>query len=398
MHWLNPVAWLGALLVALPIAIHLFSRQPAKTVAFPSLRFLDVTRVLPTRRTSLTDLLLLALRVLALLVAAAALAQPLWPRTRSANGAIARAVIVESSGGAFGDSARAAQPADSLVASASQGLRLDTRDAHRAVAGALAWLRTQSGQRELAIVTSSAGPSLDSVDIAGIPSDVRIAVTRGIATAERAPSRIVLLDARNGESIIAAARSAGAALARDRVSAGESALVVVSTADGDSLAAWRNALTPLQRAWMGDMSLTLANDSTVASVAASTEVADTTLTAPWSVLKRNAVGAPVVAAAAHGTQLVLLVRANVGARDLLAASLLLGASRGLEASLDATLTAPDSATLARWIAARDPRTTLGTSDNASDYRTGLSDARYLWLAVLLLLGIETGVRRRMATA
>lgn len=144
MRLLNPVAWLGALLVALPIAIHLFSRQPARTVAFPSLRFLDITRVLPTRRTSLTDLLLLLLRVLIVLSAVFALSQPLFATGGGAS--IARAVIVESA-----DSSAAGLAVDSLLPPAAQRLVTHAPQARDNFSGALAWLRAQLGSRELGV-------------------------------------------------------------------------------------------------------------------------------------------------------------------------------------------------------------------------------------------------------
>ena len=63
MRWQNPWAWIGLLTVALPVLVHLFSRRPARVEPFPSLRFLDVSRLLPTRRTRLTDRVLLLVRM-----------------------------------------------------------------------------------------------------------------------------------------------------------------------------------------------------------------------------------------------------------------------------------------------------------------------------------------------
>ena len=43
--WLTPAVLSGLLLVVLPIAIHLLTRQQARTRPFPSLRFLVPTQL-----------------------------------------------------------------------------------------------------------------------------------------------------------------------------------------------------------------------------------------------------------------------------------------------------------------------------------------------------------------
>ena len=86
MQWsfLNPWFWLGALVVAAPIWLHLRRKRETNLVQFTALRFLDdqpEPRRSPLR---LRDLLLFALRVLALLALVAAFA---WPYLRGANAA-----------------------------------------------------------------------------------------------------------------------------------------------------------------------------------------------------------------------------------------------------------------------------------------------------------------------
>src|ERR1700749_1932101 len=100
MIWLNPWAWAGVIGVALPILIHLLGRGHAQVLKFPTLRFLDASRLLPTKRTRIHDPLLLAVRVAILLFAAAALAQPLVltnGRKASLDRGLARAIIVDTS-------------------------------------------------------------------------------------------------------------------------------------------------------------------------------------------------------------------------------------------------------------------------------------------------------------
>ena len=82
LSFLNPWFWLGALVVAAPIWLHLRRRRETNLVEFTALRFLDdqpEPRRSPLR---LRDLLLFMLRVLALLALVAAFA---WPYLRGAN-------------------------------------------------------------------------------------------------------------------------------------------------------------------------------------------------------------------------------------------------------------------------------------------------------------------------
>jgi hypothetical protein len=80
--FLNPWFWLGALAMAAPIWLHLRRKRETNLVEFTALRFLDdqpEPRRSPLR---LRDLVLFALRVLALLLLVAAFA---WPYLRGAN-------------------------------------------------------------------------------------------------------------------------------------------------------------------------------------------------------------------------------------------------------------------------------------------------------------------------
>src|SRR5205807_1608529 len=100
MIWLNPWAWAGLVMVALPVAIHLLGRGHARVYKFPTLRFLDASRLMPTRRTRVRDLLLLVVRVAILASAVGALAQPLLltdGRARALDRGLARAIVVDTS-------------------------------------------------------------------------------------------------------------------------------------------------------------------------------------------------------------------------------------------------------------------------------------------------------------
>ena len=77
MIWLNPAAWFALAAVAAPILIHILIQRRAERLPFPTLRFLQPTRLAAIRRHLLEDLPLLAVRAAILAAAVAALAGPL---------------------------------------------------------------------------------------------------------------------------------------------------------------------------------------------------------------------------------------------------------------------------------------------------------------------------------
>lgn len=76
LSFLSPLYLLGILAIALPIALHLFRRRTDLVVEFPAVRLLTSTPVEQQRRKRLRELILLALRVTALVLLAAAFARP----------------------------------------------------------------------------------------------------------------------------------------------------------------------------------------------------------------------------------------------------------------------------------------------------------------------------------
>jgi Mg-chelatase subunit ChlD len=96
MSFLAPWFLAGLALIAVPIIVHLVQRERKKPVPFPSLMFVRRVPHRATRRRSLRDLLLFAMRCAAILLLAAAFARPLLDRARSAAtpGAAGREVVV----------------------------------------------------------------------------------------------------------------------------------------------------------------------------------------------------------------------------------------------------------------------------------------------------------------
>ena len=71
LSFLYPLFLLGALAVAIPIALHLLRRRTEKVVEFPAVRLLHKAPVQQQRRRRLREIILLALRVAALALARA---------------------------------------------------------------------------------------------------------------------------------------------------------------------------------------------------------------------------------------------------------------------------------------------------------------------------------------
>lgn len=96
MTFLFPAFLLGALAVAIPIALHFLRRDVAPEVPFSAVRLLSTSPIERSRRRRLRDLLLLAARVTALLLLAAAFARPYVQGAGGAGSAV-RIIAVDRS-------------------------------------------------------------------------------------------------------------------------------------------------------------------------------------------------------------------------------------------------------------------------------------------------------------
>lgn len=97
---LAPLFLLGLVALAVPVLVHLTQRQQARVVAFPSLMFVKRIPFETTRRRRLRDLLLLAMRALALALVVVAFARPFWPQppeVLAAEGARELVLLVDRS-------------------------------------------------------------------------------------------------------------------------------------------------------------------------------------------------------------------------------------------------------------------------------------------------------------
>ncbi len=124
LAFLSPWFLLGALAVALPIVLHLRRQDTAPAHAFAAMRFLRRAPVEARRPRQLRDLLLLALRVAALALLAAAFARPYVRGEDAVGGMTIVAVDTSFSMGAPGRMAKAKEAALRAITAAPAGDRL----------------------------------------------------------------------------------------------------------------------------------------------------------------------------------------------------------------------------------------------------------------------------------
>ena len=116
----HPFFLFGALAAAIPVVLHLMNRQLPRRLRFPSIRFLRTARLPREGRRRLRDLLILALRVLALVCVAVALARPRRPVSPTAvrvGDARQVAIVLDASASmsGFGSAQRGREQVENLI-------------------------------------------------------------------------------------------------------------------------------------------------------------------------------------------------------------------------------------------------------------------------------------------
>lgn len=457
MTWGVPVALAGVALLALPILIHLMGLGRARTRQFPSLRFLEGSRLVPSRRTRVHDAMLLFVRLMVLVAAVVALARPLVPdgAAVAAGSGLAVAIIVDTSasvqratlpGGGASDGARgdesgntrgAAAPAtaDSVASGATTRLTIFTADPAAEIPGAAAWLRLQAGDRELVLISDFQVGSVAADDFASVPPTVAIRTVR-------IPLQVPMNDAGDVETVFE--QGAASVLARATVSDGRTQVAWVArpgaatgtpragqtirlAAPGDEsmvelarLASRvigrpaddagafaivypgapgradlvRNGTAP-REIWQGDAVRLLQGDSLLAFAAneATPTTADS-LPAGAAIIARARTGEPIVAALADSNSLVLLLSALPASP--VSVALNAAVARVAEpgaAELDPGVLSDSAVRSLERDAGPTPAGVVASTPNEN----APSYARWFWIAALVALVGEAVLRRALTS-
>ena len=421
MFWLNPLAWLGLTAIAVPLVVHLLAHRRAERVAFPTLRFLRPTRLAAIRRRAFEDVVLLAVRSAIIVAAAAAFAGPLlvtpgrqaqWnqrvvtetvdssPLSEGIHRAVAR---LESAPPARQQLVIAAPltigsvtAADLAVVPAHVGIRFVRT-------GNLPATRTA----EAPALLTPAGEVQRTVSIVGSETRVREA-----PAAARAAWAIEIVAPERLQRTVDAARAAVLGVRVPAPSPNRRALLVLLDADQEST--WRPAFlarrsrdaaeaaagpaaagpSPIRTPWVADAVARIARDPALLDESGRTArgFTDRSLAQPpWHPLSAAADGRPVAVAAASGDRLLVASIAADG--DLLVPTLLRAVATNLAPPSNlgnAEIVPIADSQLRAWT--RDP----GPPPPPRPETVERDDRRWLWGVVLLLLAIETWMRRQSA--
>jgi hypothetical protein len=427
LHWLNPLALAGLVITALPVVIHLLKRHRALRVPFPTLRFLTDSRAAAVRVRTLSDPLLLTVRVATIAAAVLAAAQPeiitSWQRRRH-DQQIARAIVVDTSASTTSltrkraEAVEAERRADAVV---EVGAVRPGASLCQAAAGLL---NGPVARHEIVVISDFQHGSVTDADIACVPPDVGLrfvqigdsrpgrtsATLVGLAADGKATQQQVEFDGPRTRvtvlPIVANAASEPKILAPSADAAAVAQLLrAVARIGAPSLPAERpltfafSGVTPPATSaprspWMIASLVAAGEDRALREAAASRPAAKIpALPAVWVPVLRSVAGEALVSAAAEGRGLMVLVAA--GPSDVLSVA-------AARAFLTAVATAPDwrelevetisPAQLKAW-------TRAAASIPPDRFKpTAPGDARWLWALALALICVEWLVRRERPIA
>jgi hypothetical protein len=419
--WLNPAAWIAFAVAAAPVLIHLLVHRRAERFPFPTLRFIQPTRLAAIRRHVLEDIPLLAVRLAIIAAAVAALAGPLLitaSRRSAWNARVVRAIVVD----ARDDVAPPVQRED--IAFRTERFRVQSLSG--GIRRAIAWLdRAPPARRELVITGPLTIGSIVDTDLAAVPANIGIRFERsGALPLERSVGTTPLLEPEGtvrrtvtlsgprtsvtelradavarwpievaaSPDVRPAINAAIEAVMSQRVRTvppdRRTRLMVMDQSDRTSAAI---DASPLRLPWMTDAVARVAHDPELQSEAArvSAGFAERRFTTPpWQTIAAGADGRPLISAAAAAGTLVVASAANAGA---LVTPLLLR-------SLANTIAAPDAATQAELLPIADSQLRAWSRAPAPETAPRVDtvehdDRRWLWVGALVLMAVEAWIRR-----
>ena len=420
--WLNAGAFAALAVLVGPVLIHLLLRHRAERIRFPSLRFVRASRTATVRVRLPSDLLLLLFRLAIVALAASALAQPLIlipARIAAWNGRIARAILIDVSESTKPWAPAAAQAARAEAQSASFAYEVRHGDLDSGLREAVTALSSAPpARREIVVISDFQWGALRPEDLDVVPPEVglRLIQVGSPQTARRLEGMDLfragpaahqqfrltpegtgfptLVSAPPIEGLVLLARAADAAavqtLQRAVAGAGTAAPsprqpITIALAGADLPAAVRAPDVE----WMIGTLLRLEMDQEIVALCATSDAgAAQDRGEPWRVVFRDRRGRPLVSAAVSGAALLLDVAAPPS--TLLSAAVVRGALQarlGLPARPEEEIRRLPVTTLAALARAPAP------VDRSTSYPQSGSDARWCWLLVLALLGMEGIVRR-----
>ena len=430
MIFQNPWAWMGAAAIAVPILVHLLTRHRVDRTPFPTLRFLPALPLTTVRRYRLTDLALLAVRCAILLAAAWALAQPYFvTAARRGDRTMSRAIVLDTSasmsrltsGGIRAvDAARASVAAlEPRPLSHDAMTTIESARLAEGIAGAAAWLDRAAGRRELVIASDFQRGALDRGDLSGLAADIVVRTIKiDVVDGSAAGVEATPVDVSGGTTLVPTLK-----LLPDRTDVRWTATAVSAFtrpsdttiqlfASGDERpyadaalhAAWRSAV-PLSHALAPPIGIVLPGAPERAAFRAAARDLDQRWMFDFVARIRrdpavtgldagHSFATPAVVPIANTPTLVLFLQP---ADRVAHAAVIAAAVRNLVTPTAVDELEPDVITATELASWADSRARSITADAS---RRGISpdasDGRWFWGLALVLLGIETVMRRRLA--
>ena len=424
LTWQNPALLFALALVAAPILIHILVQRRAEPLPFPTLRFLQPTRLASIRRHLIDDGALLAVRAAILAAAVAAFAGPLviTPARRQAwDRRLVRASVIDASSS---DAARAALAATPPAFLSREFTASSLPDGMRRAA---AWLESSPpARRELIVASPFPIGSITTADVAAIPRAIGVRFARAgalppVRTIDAGPvlaidglvAREATLDGPrtvvretpiaggaalpieivNSRDARPAVDAAVAAVLSQRVQApgaGHRARVVIVDPARNVETTTSQVLTP----WIADAIARVMRDPDLQTAARRVAAGfdGPRLPLPWLPIAAAADGRPLAAAAEDGERLIVASAAPPA--DLFTPVLLRAIANSLGVLPDLTraevVPIPDPWLREHERAPSPPVPPTGDALRNDDHD---NDRRGFWLAALALLAIEGWMRR-----
>lgn len=399
--WLAPWALVGAALLAGPLLVHMLLRRHARRAVFPAIHFVPPIRVAAVRFRRPSDIALLVLRLAIVAAAVLAAAQPVLvtpSRVAGWNARTIRALIVDTS--------RGLASADETIRVEEQGAfhsrRFASSNLRESLAKAATWFSVAPpGRREAVIISDFQKGALDRADLQLLPTAagvrlIRNGTTPGVrdvqlpdvtgfrgarwqpslrlepeatrvtwrSTGEGAPPWLTTMEAAGDREAAARAWRAAAAAGIAEGDASRAVSIRFAGAPPDR-SSRRQPRTP----WMVDATLALRRSTLAEETGAALNVFE----ADGRLVVETTGAASAPAAPAIVRAVILAVR-----------------PRSI-ADREAEIVAVPEAELAAW--SREPAPGEAATAQPWSGRLSDSDARWMWLLALLLLGVEAWVRR-----